>query len=173
MAVGHPGWSPVIPTTTATITRITTSTATTSAWPQLQPISQMSWLDHLFHILLLLSISLFYTTARWRRKQLLDEENDRKALCVAYEQPWKTPSWLTFYGLVAMTHSNSDQPTPWVKGHISSIQAHWYDPKRFGLQRLLEKGIIPLHIEDGGIRTSKKQGWGPTRKFSVGPDTMA
>jgi hypothetical protein len=64
-----------------------------------------------------------------------------------------------------MTHSNSDQPTPWVKGHVSSIQARWHDPKRFDSQRLLEKGIIPLHIEDGGIRTSKKQGWGLMKTF--------
>jgi hypothetical protein len=120
----------------------------------------MSWLDHTFFILLLLSIPLFYTLARWRKKQLRDEARERTALCRSYEQPWKAPKWLTLYGLIAMSHSHSDVPTPLDKKFLPTVQKRWNDPKRFALQRLLEKGIIPVNIRDGGIKTERNKGWG-------------
>jgi hypothetical protein len=70
----YPGWSPTAtPTVTATM-RTTTVIQTVSPpslwsqfqtvhWPHLQPIAQMSYLDHTFHMLLLLSIPPSSTTS--------------------------------------------------------------------------------------------------------------
>jgi hypothetical protein len=168
MVVGHPGWSPVIPHTTRTVTAITRATETVvvkKSYGQVQPIADMHYLDHTYLILLLISIPLFYITTRWRKQQLRAEVEEKRARAIKYEVPWATPRWLTLYGLLAMTYSISDMPCPFERDYVTSIQKRFNNPKRFALKRLLEKGIIPLHIRDGGITTRKRQSWALSSTF--------
>jgi hypothetical protein len=173
MPVAHPDWSPVIPTTTITTTATATMKAPTiftngylSQWtlpfrgPKLQSIAQMSSLDHTFHILLLLSIPLLYWRARYRRAMIEKAEEEENVRWDDYELPWRTTDWDTLYGLISMSLEHNQVPTPFDHAYFSSCQERYQDPKRYALQRLVEKGIIPVYIQDGGISTDKLSSWG-------------
>lgn len=64
-----------------------------------------------------------------------------------------------------MSYKNNSPHTPFHTYHTHSIHIRWENPHRIALQRLLEKGIIPLFIQDGGISTSLTKPLLPSRKF--------
>ena len=57
-------------------------------------------------------------------------------------------------------------PTPFVPEYLGSIQQRLQPARRrWALRQLLEKGIIPLYIQDGGMSTTQTASWGASTTF--------
>ncbi|KAF1850291.1 uncharacterized protein K460DRAFT_268657, partial [Cucurbitaria berberidis CBS 394.84] len=79
--------------------------------------------------------------------------------------PWQTTEWKVLYGLIAMAHDNDWPYTPFRQHYNSSIRERWNRPNKHGLKRLLQKGIIPLFVQDGGVSTQQRASWGWSTAF--------
>ncbi|KAG9187105.1 hypothetical protein G6011_04976 [Alternaria panax] len=102
-----------------------------------------------------------------RRLQMSMTQQEEQELAETWDQPWLTKDWSTLYGLIALAHENDIEPqhTPFRTEYISTIQARLKRPPRWALRRLLERGIIPLRINDGGVSTTCTQTWGLAPTF--------
>ncbi|KAF1829162.1 hypothetical protein BDW02DRAFT_510641 [Decorospora gaudefroyi] len=72
---------------------------------------------------------------------------------------------MALYGLITIAHQNASMHIPFRTKYIRSIQERWNEPKRFALQNLVERGIIPLYIQDGGVSTEEIASWGWSTTF--------
>lgn len=75
---------------------------------------------------------------------------------------WMTSRWPPFVGMVEQWIYGK---IPWGPWDASSIQSRW--PDKRCLKRLIRTGIVPLYIQEGGLRTYQKRkgkmfGWDVT-----------
>jgi hypothetical protein len=59
-----------------------------------------------------------------------------------------------------MSLDHNDVPSPFDRSTFNSCQERFQDRQRYALQRLVETGIIPVYIYDGGISMDKLNDWG-------------
>jgi hypothetical protein len=118
-------------------------------------------------LLLLLSVVVMDKLAQRHRKSILTREEEEQELAEAWQEPWFTSDWSILYGLIALSHENKIEPqhTPFKAEYMSSIQARFKRPQRWALRRLLERGVIPLRINDGGVSTTRTATWGVSLAF--------
>ena len=161
--------------TTSTITAIVTR-ATTSVMigrnrtlGQRPAVTPYSFTKPSTFPLLILSVSILivdHFTHR-RRLKISATQQEERELAEAWQEPWLTKDWSTLYGLIALAHEREIAPqhTPFRTEYISTIQARYKRPQRWALKLLLERGVIPLRINDGGVATTCTQTWSLTSTF--------
>ncbi|KAJ4377959.1 hypothetical protein N0V83_000789 [Neocucurbitaria cava] len=105
--------------------------------------------------------------ARRRQGQLSDAGKGEldDAVEEDWQRPWKTKEWMALFGLIAMAHDNDWPSTPFREKYNRSIRERWHTPNKHALRRLLHKGIIPLLIQDGGVRTEQLKSWAWSNAF--------
>jgi tRNA uridine 5-carbamoylmethylation protein Kti12 len=87
----------------------------------------MSYLDHTFHMLLLLSIPLIYYIAHRNRAYMKKYEEDYVERIRSYDRPWATKSWDAPYGLLVMSLDHNDMPSLFNRSTFSSWQERFQD----------------------------------------------
>jgi hypothetical protein len=153
------------PTITAIVTIATTSVMTSpgqepnhQSTTSLYPLSLPSIIKLLTILFSILIVDYF---VHRRRVCISTKEDQEQELAEAWQEPWSTKDWSTLYGLIALAHENNIQPRyiPFHTEHISTIQVRFKRPHRWALRRLLERGVIPLRINDGGVSTTQAVTW--------------
>ena len=161
-------------TITAVLTTATTYVADHAIQPDnSQPSSSLLTLSTLFKLLILLSIPLFRTLATHRRQKIIRTENETRDLANSWQEPWLTNDWTTLYGLIGLAQKGEigSEHTPFHAEHVSTLQHRLVNEYgtnrkyRWALHRLLERGIIPLSISDGGVSTSLTRSFSLSRSF--------
>jgi hypothetical protein len=159
---------------TLTITMVLTK-ATTSVMSEpnqavtLEP-SSAHWLSlsSVFKLVLLLCIPLFRSFATRRRLEIVQTEDMACNLATAWQEPWLTTDWATLYGLIGLAQQGDIESahTPFHADKLCTIQKKLRGENygktsrsRWALRRLLEYGVIPLTIQDGGVSTAKTRDW--------------
>ncbi|EDU49640.1 hypothetical protein PtrSN002B_008559 [Pyrenophora tritici-repentis] len=107
------------------------------------------------------TFSLIYYIVR--RKELLEYEEVEHAEDDMVNIPWETKDWNTLYGLLGMAFEDETMYTPIRREYIRSIQKRF--KQRPQLRMLLEKGIVPLFIQDGGVSTIQTRYWSWNTEF--------
>ncbi|RAR05419.1 hypothetical protein DDE82_003886 [Stemphylium lycopersici] len=164
-------------TLASTRTGTATSTAATTAFARaIDSLHRFhSWIPHLatiLHTLLYLAMPIFYLLTQRRRHEIATDEATERETQQEWASAWHTKDWTTLYGLLALAQENEPMPTPWAPRYLRSMQQRLQAPRRrWALRELLEKGIIPLYIQDGGVCTRQTASWGvrPTFPFVTLP----
>ena len=115
-----------------------------------------------FVLLILVVLAWWYINRKMRaEKKEKSRRLRRKQLSAQVSQDlWRTTDWAALYGLLSMTFDGYLESTPFRDEHVASIRGPWQQVHRVALRRLLQRGIIPLSIYDGGLSTHEIRGWG-------------
>ncbi|RMZ68371.1 hypothetical protein GMOD_00009996 [Pyrenophora seminiperda CCB06] len=170
MPVVYPAWQPEMSDVTSTILTLTLTSrvrAAPSATPAAEKMSSriesMTSLfagpDGIFWTLILLYAILSLVSLVQSRRELSEGEEMERAVDDDWDLPWQTKDWMTLYGLIGMAYEDETMYTPFRRQYIRSIQQRYQLPTRSQLRMLLETGIIPLFIQDGGISTEQRRHW--------------
>ncbi|CAO2647680.1 Nn.00g086020.m01.CDS01 [Neocucurbitaria sp. VM-36] len=122
-------------------------------------------ISKLIYLFLVLSTFVVWWLARRQREQLRDEGKMDDMTEEDWQRPWETKEWMALFGLIAMANDNDWQYTPFRDQYNKSIRERWVKPNKYGLKRLLHRGIIPLFVQDGGVATRQLKWWTWSNKF--------
>ncbi|CBX96176.1 hypothetical protein IAQ61_001349 [Plenodomus lingam] len=79
---------------------------------------------------------------------------------------WRTNDWKVFYGLLLQTFQVESKHHPFNPWYLNTVQKRWNDESRGdAIRGLLERGIIPLVIHDGGLETTQARTWSWLERF--------
>jgi len=161
-------------TITAVLTTATTHVADHASQPgDSQPSTSLLTLSSLFKLLILLSVPLFHSLATHRRKKIIQTKDEAADLATSWQEPWLTNDWTTLYGLIGLAQKGEigSEHTPFHAEHLSTLQHRLVNEYgtnrkyRWALHRLLERGVIPLRVQDGGVTTKCTRRWGVSSTF--------
>ncbi|KAF2847443.1 hypothetical protein T440DRAFT_191416 [Plenodomus tracheiphilus IPT5] len=119
----------------------------------------------LYTTLLLLPPLIYFIT-----KQLLNDRAHTQAfeerLTECCNEAWLTPNWDAFYGLLYQCFRVQSSHHPFVPSYWNTVQKRWNDGDRKpAMKALLERGIIPLVIHDGGLNTETVREFSWMKKY--------
>lgn len=114
---------------------------------------------HLIHIMMLCLIPFIWKWTGLQRRQSEDEKEEQRQIKEHFEEAWETKDWYALYGLIAMANDRRTEHTPFREVYRKTVQERWHEPNRLALERLLEFGIIPLNVDDGGLATYQFRPW--------------
>ena len=170
MVLQFSGWHPKATAVTTTIVLPTVTPTASGAATGTNAVEKMTTYsvmimdlalgpDGVFWTLVLLYAILSISTFIQSRRHLSEKREIKRAVEQNWDLPWLTKDWTTLYGLIAMVYEDESMYTPLRRKYIRSIQQRWNSPKRSQLRMLLEKGIVPLFIQDGGMSTEQISYW--------------
>jgi len=112
-----------------------------------------------FYLFLVFLIPLVWYSASIQRERVVLAEEERQAMELNWQEVWKTNDWTAFYGLLWFSLRRESTHTPFLPKYYKTVLACWHETGRSAPQELLELGIIPLTINDGGLGTEQVRRW--------------
>lgn len=130
-----------------------------TARPAMADPTRTSYPSEGFHIFLLFLIPLIWYRTSIQRERLAVVEEETRALEVNWQEAWRTKDWIALYGLLWFSLQQKSTHTPFLPKYYKMLLKCWHEEGRTAPRELLELGIIPLTINDGGLATEQVREW--------------
>jgi hypothetical protein len=108
--------------------------------------------DTFTRIALIALIPVLFFAAHYRVKYVAHQTAKTRRLRDAWDYAWLTANWDALFGLIGISNDHKWGPAYTPFRSIQSVYDLWRDPARPWMKRLLAMGVIPLFIQDGGMK---------------------
>lgn len=125
----------------------------------------LAYITEGFYLFLIMLIPLIWHCASTQRQRVAAAQEEKQALELNWREAWRTNDWDVFRGLLYFALQRKSVHTPFRPQNYKTVLERWHQVGRSAPHELLERGIIPLAIHDGGLATEQIRGWAVTKEF--------